>query len=77
MPQPTLDFVLRDIHFGSKAPAGKEANRVKTVPDKGYLMILRLYSPKEAFFNRPGGPTISNALHNRKSAVAGVLLTSN
>ncbi|WP_346015807.1 DUF1214 domain-containing protein [Paraburkholderia sp. PGU19] len=50
------DFVLRDIYFGPKAPAGKEANWVQTVPDKGYLMILRLYSPKGAFFNQTWRP---------------------
>jgi hypothetical protein len=45
-----------DLYFGPKAPTGKEANWVATVPDAGYFIILRLYSPKEAFFKQTWKP---------------------
>jgi hypothetical protein len=46
-----------DLYFGPKAPAGKEANWIQTVPGKGWFSLLRLYSPTEAWFDqtwRPG-----------------------
>jgi len=46
-----------DAWFGPKAPAGREKNWVKTIPGKGWYMILRLYYPMEAWFDnswRPG-----------------------
>ncbi|MGF6771062.1 hypothetical protein P3T18_003541 [Paraburkholderia sp. GAS199] len=45
-----------DLYFGPSAPAGKERNWVRTVPGKGYFIILRLYSPKEAFFKKTWKP---------------------
>jgi len=45
-----------DLYFGPKAPDGKQANWVATVPGKGYFVILRLYSPKEAFFKQTWKP---------------------
>ena len=39
-----------DLYFGPKAPAGKEANWIQTVPGKGWFSLLRLYSPTEAWF---------------------------
>ncbi len=45
-----------DLYFGPNAPAGKERNWVRTVPEKGYFIILRLYSPKEAFFKKTWKP---------------------
>jgi hypothetical protein len=45
-----------DLYFGPKAPTGKESNWVATVPGKGFFVILRLYSPKEAFFNQTWKP---------------------
>jgi hypothetical protein len=39
------------VHFGPKAPAGKEKNRVQTIPGNGCNPILRLYSPLEPWFN--------------------------
>jgi len=41
-----------DIYFGPKAPKGKEANWIQTVPGKGWFTILRLYSPTEAYFDK-------------------------
>jgi hypothetical protein len=39
-----------DVYFGPKAPAGKEANWVQTVPGKGWFVYFRLYGPTEPFF---------------------------
>jgi hypothetical protein len=47
-----------DLYLGPQSPSGKEANWLPTVPGKGYFVILRLYGPTEAAFNkswRPGG----------------------
>jgi hypothetical protein len=41
-----------DVYFGPKAPAGKEANWVQTIPDKGWFTYLRFYGPTEAFFDK-------------------------
>jgi hypothetical protein len=45
-----------DLYFGSKAPEGREANWLATVPGKGYFAILRLYGPTEASFNKSWKP---------------------
>jgi len=50
-----------DIYFGPKAPAGKEANWLQTIPRKGWNMILRLYGPLQPWFDktwRPSDPQI-------------------
>ena len=50
-----------DIYFGPKAPAGKEANWLQTVPGKGWNTIFRLYGPLEAWFDKtwkPGDPEL-------------------
>ncbi|HSH93253.1 MAG TPA: DUF1254 domain-containing protein, partial [Roseimicrobium sp.] len=36
-----------DLYFGPKAPEGKEANWIATVPGKGWFAIFRLYGPLE------------------------------
>lgn len=41
-----------DVYFGPKAPAGKEANWVQTVPGKGWFTYFRFYGPTEAFFDK-------------------------
>ena len=41
-----------DIYFGPKAPAGKEANWIATVPGKGLFVVFRLYSPLEPWYDR-------------------------
>jgi hypothetical protein len=46
-----------DLYVGPVAPPGKEANWLKTVPDKGYFVILRLYGPTEAFLNQTWRPS--------------------
>jgi hypothetical protein len=45
-----------DLYFGPKAPAGKEANWIQTVPGKGWFSVLRLYSPTEAWFDKTWRP---------------------
>ena len=44
------------IWFGPKAPAGKAANWVQTMPGRGYNLILRLYGPLEPWFNKTWQP---------------------
>lgn len=46
-----------DLYVGPTAPPGKEKNWLRSVPGKGYFVILRLYGQTEPFFNqtwRPG-----------------------
>jgi hypothetical protein len=45
-----------DLYFGPTAPAGKEKNWLRTVPGKGFFLILRLYSPTEPFLNQTWRP---------------------
>ena len=41
------------IYFGPSKPAdAKEGNWIQTMSDKGWFTLLRLYSPKESFFDR-------------------------
>jgi hypothetical protein len=45
-----------DLFLGPKAPEGKAANWLATVPGKGYFAILRLYGPTEAAINKSWKP---------------------
>jgi hypothetical protein len=45
-----------DLYFGPKAPKGKEANWLQTVPKKGWFTLLRLYSPTEPWFDKTWRP---------------------
>jgi hypothetical protein len=45
-----------DIYFGPKSPQGKEKNWVQTLPEKGFLLILRLYGPLEPWFDKTWRP---------------------
>jgi hypothetical protein len=45
-----------DIYFGPKAPPGKEANWVQTIPGKGWFVMLRLYGPLESWFDKTWRP---------------------
>jgi hypothetical protein len=40
-----------DVYFGPKAPKGMESNWVKTIPNKGFFVYLRFYSPTEPYFD--------------------------
>jgi hypothetical protein len=44
------------LYFGPKAPGGKEANWIQTVPGKGWFCLLRLYSPTEAWYDKSWRP---------------------
>ena len=43
-------------YLGPKAPAGKQANWLATVPGKGFFAILRLYGPTEAAIDKSWKP---------------------
>jgi hypothetical protein len=45
-----------DLYVGPKAPDGKEANWIQTVPGKGWFCLLRLYSPTEAWYKKTWRP---------------------
>jgi hypothetical protein len=46
------------IYFGPKQPEGvTRGNWIQTDPKKGWFIILRLYSPLEAFFDKSWRPT--------------------
>jgi hypothetical protein len=45
-----------DVWFGPEAPPGLECNWVKTIPGKGWNMILRLYYPMESWYNKTWRP---------------------
>ncbi len=45
-----------DLYLGSKAPEGRDANWLATVPGRGFFVILRLYGPTEATINRSWKP---------------------
>lgn len=44
-----------DIYFGPKTP-GEGKNWMRTVPEKGYFVILRLYGPTKPFFDKTWKP---------------------
>jgi hypothetical protein len=41
-----------DLYFGPQKPPGSNANYVMTVPGKGWFTYFRLYSPKQAYFDK-------------------------
>jgi hypothetical protein len=45
-----------DLYLGPKAPEGKTANWLATVPGKGYFTVLRLYGPTEASIDKSWKP---------------------
>lgn len=45
-----------EIYLGPKAPQGKQANWLATVPGRGYFVILRLYGPTEAAIDKSWKP---------------------
>jgi len=44
------------VWFGPQAPTGKEGNWVQTLPGKAFCVILRLYGPLEAWFDKSWKP---------------------
>jgi hypothetical protein len=51
-----------DIYFGPESP-GEGRNWLRTLPGKGYFVILRLYGPKKAFFDKVWRPSDVEKLH--------------
>lgn len=45
-----------DLWFGPTAPKGHESNWVQTVPGKGWNVVMRLYGPEEAWFEKTWRP---------------------
>ncbi len=45
-----------DLYYGPTPPEGMEANWTQTVPGKGWFVVLRLYSPEEAWFKKSWRP---------------------
>ncbi|MDU3129034.1 MAG: DUF1214 domain-containing protein, partial [Bradyrhizobium sp.] len=45
-----------DVYFGPKAPAGLEDNWAQTVPGASWNILLRLYGPLQAFFDKTWRP---------------------
>lgn len=45
-----------DIYFGPKPQKGFESNWIETVPGKGWFILLRLYGPYEAWFEKTWQP---------------------
>jgi hypothetical protein len=45
-----------DAWFGPDVISGKESNLVKTIPGKQWYMILRLYYPLKAWFDKTWRP---------------------
>jgi hypothetical protein len=45
-----------DAWFGPIAPPGNENNWVRTIPGKGWNMILRLYYPMQSWFDKTWRP---------------------
>jgi hypothetical protein len=45
------------VYFGPTAPEGKVSNWLQTVPGKGYFVILRLYNPEQALFDKTWRPS--------------------
>lgn len=46
-----------DLYFGPKAPAGKEGQWIKTLPNRGWFAYFRIYGPEAGAFNgswKPG-----------------------
>ena len=41
-----------DLYFGLKAPKGKEANWIQTVPGKAWFVLFRTYGPLEPWFEK-------------------------
>jgi hypothetical protein len=45
------------LYFGPELPDGApKSNYLRTVPGNGWFTLLRLYSPKKAFFERAWRP---------------------
>jgi hypothetical protein len=41
-----------DVHFGPKAPKGKESNWIPTSADGKFEVLFRFYGPEKALFDK-------------------------
>jgi hypothetical protein len=55
-----------DVYFGPTAPKGYESNWIETVPGKGWFILLRLYGPYEAWFDKTWQPGEIELLEKEK-----------
>ena len=46
-----------DVYFGPTAPDGRGDNWIHTISGKGFFVILRLYNPEAAFFDKSWRPS--------------------
>jgi hypothetical protein len=46
-----------DIYFGPEKPEGANKNWLRTVPGKGFFIIVRLYGPDQAYFDNTWKPS--------------------
>ena len=46
-----------DVYFSAKAPPGKEANWLQTVPGKSWFAILRMYGPLQPWIDKTWRPS--------------------
>jgi len=53
----TNDDGTTDVYIGPTAPEGHESNWLQTAPGKGFFIILRLYNPLQAFFDKTWRPS--------------------
>lgn len=60
---------LETVYLRPKAPAGKEANWLATVPGKHYFVILSLYGPTEAAINKSWNPRDIEKMQSRKGGL--------
>ena len=63
-----------DIYLGPNSP-GDGKNWLRTLPDKGFFVILRLYGPKQEFFDRTWKPGDIEKIDASASAAAGAKIT--
>jgi hypothetical protein len=45
-----------DVLFGPNAPVENRCNWIQTIPENFWIMILRLYGPEEAWFDKSWRP---------------------
>jgi len=59
-----------DLYFGPVAPAGREANWVRTVAGKGWFPLVRLCAPLPSFFSQAWRPDDIVELRHRRPEIA-------
>jgi len=52
-----------DVWFGPHVSSNKETNWIKTIPGKGWFLILRLYDPLQSWFDKTWRPREIEEVH--------------